>query len=649
MMSHNRGSINGEAILYVLVIQLSHIIQECADDPEACFERSQDNSVNSADEECMPACEKRNENEHPGPLQYGEVDGDSCLSAKAPASLSDNGNSDEERACSCENINQDYGAQAESVAAGIRGDSSDSLQNSSERESAALSCGKEQEETDRAQDLICEAQQSAEGPEREVQEEGRSLVRADEDQCLELSQSAEGDMGITQSADTPESSDVESCSQGEESRDESEVWNGNSSSLEQDETEGRNKDSTMDQSGNDEQESNEADVQSASPFISVDMSHPVDDKLEVNARQTSDSYELGPEEQEKTAKGNSDTQEEDTLDTSCHDAETESSHERFDTACHHRQESDTTPEETCQKNETVGELQTFLDAETNLCSSGFELDDTASVTLDAISQKSAHLPEPEPEAATGEPDSTVVSETTAGSESEGQTLECSTDASLAVLGSEPESTTPSSEDTLETEETEQVSANMVQTVSSSDPQEVSQQNGFRHECEHTQVSEARENGISLENDDHIEEISLKSGDGPPEKGDVDLRKNSEVPDQGDRAATPNSLGSEETVEVRTTEDRLIIIEEEIQPSLDHSEAVLCNFSTTSPADVVGGTLSLEEQSRLRSEEGATPEVVDTDSAVTELTEEKERQDLGHEEDVDGHIKAYQEGEVEFSL
>ncbi|XP_026786545.3 A-kinase anchor protein 13 isoform X1 [Pangasianodon hypophthalmus] len=624
-------------------VELPHIAEECAADPEVCFEQSQGNSVNTTEEEFVPVCEKTNKNEHPGPPQCREDDGDRCLSAKAPESLSDNGNCDEERACSSENIDQDYGAQAESVAAGILGDSSDSLQNSSEGESAAPSCGKEQEETDRAQDLVCEARQSTEEPEREVQEEGRSLLRADEDQSLELSESAAGDMGITQSADTPESSDVGSCSQRDESRDESEVGNGDSSSLEQEEMEGINEDSAMDQSGNDEQESNKADLQSASPLISADMIHPVDDKHEINATQPSDSYELGPKEQEKTAEDNTDTQEEDTL-ISHNEPETENSHEQSDTMCY----PDSTPKETCQKNDTVGELQMLLDAETNQCSSGFELDDTSSVTLDTISQNSTHLPEPEPETPTGEPDSTVISETTAGSESEGQTLACSTDVSLAALGSEPESSTPSSEDTLKPEETERVSANMVQRDSSSDQQEVSQQNSLTCECEHTQVSEDRENRISLENDDRTEEISLKNGDGLPETSDVDLLKNSEFPDQEDRAASPNNLVSEETVDLRTTEDRLIIIEEEVQACLDHSESVLRNFSTSSPSDIVDGSVSLDEQSRLRSEDSDKPEVVDTDSAVTKLTEAKETQEVKHEEDIDGHIKAHQE-ELDVSL
>lgn len=587
----------------------------------------------------MPECEKRNKNEHPGPLQCREVDRDCCLSAKAPASLSDNGNCDEGRACTCENMERDYGVQAESVAAGILGDSSDSFQNSFERESAAPSCGKEQEETDRAQDLICEARQSVEGPEREVQEERCSLVRADEDQCLELSESAAGDMGITQSADTPESSDVETCSQGEESCDESEVGSGNRSSSEQAEMKGINEDSAMDQSGNGKQKSNEADLQTASP----DMIHPVDDKHEINASQRSISYELGPEEQEKTAKGNTDAQVEDKLDTSCHDAETESRHEQFDTTCHHRQESESTPEETCQKNAMVGEPPMLLDAETNPCSLGFELDSTSSVTLDSISQNSSHLLEPKPETDTREPNSSDVSETTAGSESEGQTWQCSTVLSLAALGSEPESPTPSSEDTFEPEETEQVSANMVQRVSSSDPQEVSQQNSLRHECVHMHVSEDSEYRIPLEND---EEILLKNEHGLPETGDFLPLKNSGVPDQGEITAATNTVVSEETVELRTSEDRLIIFEEEVQPCLDHSEAACYNFSNTIPADIVDGSLSLDEQSRLRRDERVKPKVLDTDSAVKELTEEKEKQEAEHEEDADGHITTQQEGKIQ---
>ncbi|XP_060797046.1 A-kinase anchor protein 13 isoform X3 [Neoarius graeffei] len=618
-------------------VELPHIAQERPDDPEACFEHSQDNSVNTTEEKSVPVCEKRNKNKHPGPLPCIEAKGDCC--ATAPASPT--GNSDEERACPCENINRDYGAQAESVAAGILGDSSDSLQKSSEGESAAPSCGNQREKTDRAEDLISEEEQSAEGPEREVQE---GLVRADEDQCLELSESvAGGDMGIVQSADTPESSDVESCSQGEESCDESEVGSGNSSSLEQEEMEtaGINEDSATDQSRNDEQESNKADLQSASPFLSADMIHPADDKHEINASHTSDSYDLQPKEQDETARDNTHTQEEDTLDISRHDSKAESSHEQFDTTCHHREESDSAPEERCQKNDTVGEPQMLLDAETNLCISGFEPDNASSVILDIISQNTylSHLPEPEPEAATGEQNSTVITETTAGSENKGQTLECSIDVSPSALDSQPESSTPSREDTLEPEEMEQASANMVQKVSSSDLQEVSQQNSLTQASE---VTEDREDRISLENDNRTEEITLNNGDGQPETCDVFSLKNSQVPDQGVRAASPNALVSEETVELRAPEDRLVIIEEEVQPYLDHSEAVLCNFSTTNPADIVDGSLSLDEQSRLGSQDSTKPEEVDTNSAVTELTEVKETPETEHEKDVDGDIKTNQE-------
>lgn len=583
-------------------------------------------------------CEKRDENEHPGPLQCGEVDGDRSSSTTAPASLSDNGNSDKERACPCEYIDRDYGARAESVAAGILGDSSDSLQSSFEGESAAPSCGKEREQTDRAQTLICEAQQSAEGPVRAVQEEGCSLLRADEDQGLELSESAAGAMGIKQSADTPEGSEVESCSQGEESPDESDVGSGNSSSLEQEKIKGMNEHSAMDQSGNGEQESNKA----AGLFISADVIHSVEDKHEINVSQTSDSFEPAPEAQEKIAKSNTDAQERGKLDTFCHDTEAVSSHEQFARTCHHRQESDTPPEETCQENDVVGECQTLLDAETSQHSSG----DTP-VTLNTVSQNSSHLPELKPEAATGEPDSTVISETTAGSESEGQLLECSTAVSLAVLGSEPGSSTPCSEDTVKPEVTEQVSANMVQRVSSADLQEVSQQSSLGHDHEHTQVSVDIEL-VSLKNDNGTDKISLKNGDGLPEAGDVLPLKNSDhVPDFVDIAVDPNALGSGGTVELRSSDDRLI--KEEVQPCLGHSEAVLCNFSTVIPADIVDGSPWLDGQSRFRSEHRVEPEVVGTGSTVTASTEEKERQEAEHEEDVDGHIKTQQEGENEFSF
>lgn len=583
----------------------------------------------------MPECEKETTAEHPGPLWCREADRDCCLSAEAPASVSDSGNSDEERACSCENINRDYGTQAESVAPGIQEDSSDSSQSSSEEESAAPSCGKAQEETDRAQDLICEAQQRAEGAEREVQEEELSLVRADEDQHMELSDLAAGDMGIAQSVDTPECSDLKSGSQGEESREsesESEVGNGNSSFLEQEEMEG-----IKEQSENDEQELNRADSQSEGLFISADTIHPLDDEHEVNAS----NYELETKEQERTIKDNPEAQEEDTPDISCH--------EQFDITCQHREESDTTPEGTCQRNDAVdAELQMLLDADTNLCSSGFDLDDASSVTLDTISQSTTHSPEPEPEATTRESDLTIISETTAGSQSEGQTLECSTDVSLAALGLEPESSTPSSKDALQPEETEWVSANMVQTVSASAPQEFSQQNSLTCECEHTQTSEVtvdREDTISLENKSQTEEILLKHEDGP-QTNNVFPVKNSEVSDQENQAASPKSLVLKETVELRSLEGSLSIIKEDVQPSLDCSESLLCNFSTTRPADIVEGFFSLHEQSRLRSEDSTKPEGVDTDSAATEWTGAKDTQEGEHEENVDGH-QGPQEGEINF--
>ncbi|XP_046712808.1 A-kinase anchor protein 13 isoform X4 [Silurus meridionalis] len=612
-------------------VKLPHISQERADVPEACFEHPQDDSVSTAEEESASACEKRkNESGHPGPVPCTEVNRGLCLSAKISAPLSDNGDNDEERARSCENIDQDYGAQAQSIAPGILGDSSDSLQASSEGESAAPSCGKEQEETDIAQELICEAQPSAEGAERVVQEEGFSLARADENQCLELSESPAGDMGITQSADTPESSEMESCSQGEvQICDESEEGNGNSSALEQEKMERINEDSAKDQSGNGKQES-------ASPFISEDAIYSVEDELEINGSQTSDVYELGSKEQEKPAEDSTDAHDEDSHYISRHSGETESSHKlTFDTVCHQREQSDSAPEETCQKNNMVGEPQSLLDAETYSHSSGFELDETSSVTLrDTVSQNSAHIPEPEPEAATREPDSTVISETTAGNKCEGQTLECSTDVSLAALGSEPETSTPSSKDALELKETEWVSANMAQRVSASDPQEVSQQTCLEHEHEHTQ--EDRENRIYLENNDRTEEISLKNGDGLPETSDV------LPPKQGDRAAFSNPLISEEAVELRTTENRLSAVEEEVQPRLDHSEPVLFDFATTSLADIVATSFSLDEQSKLRSQDITEPEVVDTDSARSELTDVEDRQRFGPEEDVVGHIKTHGE-------
>ncbi|TSL68181.1 A-kinase anchor protein 13 [Bagarius yarrelli] len=579
--------------------------QDCADVPEACYERRQHNSVNTSEEKFVPVCEKRNIIEHPGPPQCQVDDGSACLSTQAPQSVSDDGNSDEKWTGPCENIDRDYGRQAESIA-GMQGDSSDS----SEGESAAPSCGKEREETDRAQDLISEAQQAADGSEREVQEKGCSLVRADEDQHMELSEAVTGDMRITQSADTPECSDLESCSQGEESRgSRSKVENGNSSYLEQEEMEGiKNDGEETEQSEYDLRESNQIDLQSASPFIPADLIDLTDDRHKINVSQTIDTYDPGTKEQENTAKDNTqEAQEEDIHNIFCHEVDIESSHEPSKT-CHHGVVSDTTSEGTYQQNYTVGEFQMRC---------------------------SAHLPEPESETAKAEPFSTVICETTAGSERDGQTLEPSTDVFLAALGSKPNSSTSS------TSSSEQVSADMPQIVLASDLQEVSQQNRTTDDYEHTQISEetrGRDYSISLENYDQTEV------DGLPETSDLLEKFSCEINEHRSRTASPNSL---EAVESRTTEEGLIIIEEDVQLCSEHSESVLCNSSTRSAADVIDGSIILDVLSRVRGEDRTKSQVVDTNSLNAEWTKVKEIQDVEHDKD-DGHHKSQQE-ELTLSL
>ncbi|XP_056613508.1 A-kinase anchor protein 13 isoform X3 [Triplophysa dalaica] len=207
-----------------------HTSQECVDSLETrdpCLEETQRNSLDIRELGFTPFSTKENKacKDRLDLLHSREGDGVSSLGCETTVSSLHNGNSENQRAYACENSQRDYTEREESldvgvVSAGDAGDSSDGLQRRSESETInckAPSCGRQQEGTDKADDFICETSGQAEG---EIQQEGQN---SKEKQQSEFGYTEEaGDMGITQSLDTPESSDVESCSQGAETDDEGE-------------------------------------------------------------------------------------------------------------------------------------------------------------------------------------------------------------------------------------------------------------------------------------------------------------------------------------------------------------------------------------------------------------------------------------------
>ncbi|KAI4903569.1 hypothetical protein NFI96_032916, partial [Prochilodus magdalenae] len=541
-----------------------HSAGECADSPETtqpCFEQPQHDSLDTGAQESTSVFVKGNTTEHngccPGPLRPGH-----------PAPPSDNGNSDEKRVCACENTEGDYGVQAESAAACVEGwrkegDSGDCLQSTFRGESAAhqtSSCGKEGEETDRAQDSICEAQATAEGPKREVQAENCNSVRPDQDQILEdkLSEqkaaAAAGDMGITQSLDTPESSDVES--QGTESDDEKEVESADISSLEVEEKSkgAEEMDPGVDQPSStlcekDGEDSNGTDLYSTPPSS--------EDGQEWNASQDSD-------EQQNPGKDDMEGQEEGS-DTLCPDSETGSSQQQSDPICHQGGTTEGTPGGRHLENDTPEKIQAPLEAETRADERVFN-----SVTPDAgaVSMDS-HSPEQEPETteeplATWEPDPTELSGAATESESGRQCWRSSGDASQPEIDSEPESPTPSSEDTLEPEDgcaAEGVSwgdphelATPTDTIESQVTSEDSNKDSSTDICE---CAEGRTEDITSHSGD-VEELCPLETSGRPggQLSDTRLPENNEsVPAQGDETVPPDSVAdqSEEPLETRTSE------------------------------------------------------------------------------------------------
>lgn len=209
-----------------------HTSQECVDSLETRDRRLEEtqHSLDIRELGFTPFSAKENTacNDRLDPLHNREGDGGPSLGCETTASPLHNGNSEDLRACACENSPGDYTEREESldvgvVSAGDAGDSSDGLQSRSEGESVnckAPSCGRQREETDKADDFICETSGWAEGPDGGNQQEGQN---SEEKQLSEFAHTEEaGDMGITQSLDTPESSDVESCSQGAETDDEGE-------------------------------------------------------------------------------------------------------------------------------------------------------------------------------------------------------------------------------------------------------------------------------------------------------------------------------------------------------------------------------------------------------------------------------------------
>ncbi|XP_051560253.1 A-kinase anchor protein 13-like isoform X2 [Myxocyprinus asiaticus] len=224
-----------------------HTSQECVDSLETrdcCFEEARHNSLDTREQGFTPFSTEENKgecNDWLDPSQNREGDGGPSFSCETLASLPHNGNSEDQRACACENSESDCREREESSDAGLVstgdvGDNSDALQSS---------CGQEREETDKADGIICEALGHAEGPEGENQEEGQSSVEekpAEEKELSEGSHTAEaGDMGITQSLYTPESSDVESCSEGAKTDDEEVQEDGSRDRSEPEKVKDRNK------------------------------------------------------------------------------------------------------------------------------------------------------------------------------------------------------------------------------------------------------------------------------------------------------------------------------------------------------------------------------------------------------------------------
>ncbi|XP_077084030.1 uncharacterized protein LOC143737014 isoform X3 [Siphateles boraxobius] len=227
MLCHCQGNVSQGGVAFQQSSDSPHISQECDHGLETrvCFcEEAPHDSPDKRERGFTPFSTEESKGECNDRLDhYG--DGGPSLSCETATALLHIGDSEEKRACACENSENDCRAQEESSTAGVVstgdiGDSSDGLQsNSVNVPYRTSSCGQQKEEADKADDLICEAP-------GESQEKGHNSVdekALEEKELSERNPTAEaGDMGITQSLDTPESSDVESCSQGSETDDEEE-------------------------------------------------------------------------------------------------------------------------------------------------------------------------------------------------------------------------------------------------------------------------------------------------------------------------------------------------------------------------------------------------------------------------------------------
>ncbi|XP_056115148.1 A-kinase anchor protein 13-like isoform X4 [Rhinichthys klamathensis goyatoka] len=224
IICHCQGNASQGGVAFQQSSDSPHIAQECDHGLETrvCFcEEAPHDSLDTRERGFTPFSTEENKGECNGSLDhYG--DGGPSLSCETATALLHNGNSEDKRACACENSETDCRAQEESSTAGVVstrdiGDSSDGLQSNSVNVTyRTSSCGQQKEEADKADDLIC----------GESQQKGHDSVEEkalEEKELSERNPTAEaGDMGITQSLDTPESSDVESCSQGAETDDEEE-------------------------------------------------------------------------------------------------------------------------------------------------------------------------------------------------------------------------------------------------------------------------------------------------------------------------------------------------------------------------------------------------------------------------------------------
>ncbi|XP_039514843.1 A-kinase anchor protein 13 isoform X2 [Pimephales promelas] len=227
IICHCQGNVSQGGVAFQQSSDSPHIAQECDHGLETrvCFcEEAPHDSLDTGERGFTPFSTEENKGGCNGSLDhYG--DGGPSLSCETATALLHNGNSQDKRACACENSETDCRAQEESSTAGVVstgdiGDSSDGLQSNSVNLTYRISsCGQQKEEADKADDLICEAP-------GESQQKGHDSVEGkvlEEKELSECNPTAEaGDMGITQSLDTPESSDVESSSQGAETDDEEE-------------------------------------------------------------------------------------------------------------------------------------------------------------------------------------------------------------------------------------------------------------------------------------------------------------------------------------------------------------------------------------------------------------------------------------------